>query len=143
MKWKSWIKSWVIHFTAHTFNCVCHCIKSMFRVLGVYNFGPGFNQNSNENIVRIFALKFFVDSWKLFEAFWGLSKEAYRKPQGSYKNFQGRYPYNVFVAILENRCHHRFILSLTDLYLEKHLWDCENGFGKIETILNVLHAFHK
>ena len=28
----------MIYFTAHTFNCVCHCIKSMFRVLGVYNF---------------------------------------------------------------------------------------------------------
>ena len=36
---KSWFKSWVIYFTAHTIECVCHCIKSMFRVLGVYNFG--------------------------------------------------------------------------------------------------------
>ena len=25
-------------FSAHTFNCVCHSIRSMFRVLGVYNF---------------------------------------------------------------------------------------------------------
>ena len=24
---------------AHTFNCVCHCIRVMFRVLGMYNFG--------------------------------------------------------------------------------------------------------
>ena len=24
--------------TAHTFNCVCHSIRSMFRVLGIYNF---------------------------------------------------------------------------------------------------------
>ena len=23
---------------AHTINCVCHSIRSMFRVLGVYNF---------------------------------------------------------------------------------------------------------
>jgi hypothetical protein len=71
-------------------------------------------QNSNEYIVRISALKFFV-------AFWGLpgdlvsNKEVYRKAQksfqGSYKNFQGRNPYNIFVAILENRCPHRFILS--------------------------------
>ena len=29
----------MIYFTAHTFNCVCHCIKVMFRVLGMYNFG--------------------------------------------------------------------------------------------------------
>ena len=28
------------------------------------------------------------------------NKEAYRKPQGSYKNFQDRNPYNIFVAIL-------------------------------------------
>ena len=26
------------HFTAYTINCVCHCIRSMFRVLGIYNF---------------------------------------------------------------------------------------------------------
>ena len=29
----------MIYFTAHTFNCVCHCIRVMFRVLGIYNFG--------------------------------------------------------------------------------------------------------
>ena len=28
----------MIYFTAHTFNCVCHSIRSMFRLLGVYNF---------------------------------------------------------------------------------------------------------
>jgi len=26
-------------FYAHTINCVCHSIRSMFRVLGIYNFG--------------------------------------------------------------------------------------------------------
>ena len=36
-------------------------------------------------------------------------------PPGSYKKFQGRNPYDIFVAILENRCLHKFILSLTDL----------------------------
>ena len=25
-------------FSAHTINCMCHSIRSMFRVLGVYNF---------------------------------------------------------------------------------------------------------
>ena len=31
----------MIYFTAHTFKCVCHCIRTMFRVLGVYNFDLG------------------------------------------------------------------------------------------------------
>ena len=25
-------------FSAHTINCVCHSIRSMFRALGIYNF---------------------------------------------------------------------------------------------------------
>ena len=29
----------MIYFTAHTFKCVCHCRRVMFRVLGMYNFG--------------------------------------------------------------------------------------------------------
>ena len=29
----------MIYFTAHGFNCVCHCIRAMFIVLGMYNFG--------------------------------------------------------------------------------------------------------
>ena len=29
----------MIYFTAHTINCVCHSIRTMFRVLGIYNFG--------------------------------------------------------------------------------------------------------
>ena len=33
----------MIYFTAHTFKCVCHCRKAMFRVLGMYNFGLGLN----------------------------------------------------------------------------------------------------
>ena len=28
----------IYYFTAHTINCVCHSIRSMFRVLGIYNF---------------------------------------------------------------------------------------------------------
>ena len=32
----------MIYFTAHTFKCVCHCIRTMFRVLGVYNFAFNF-----------------------------------------------------------------------------------------------------
>ena len=30
----------MIYLTAHTINYVCHCIRTMFRVLGVYNFAP-------------------------------------------------------------------------------------------------------
>ena len=30
------------HVTAHTINCVCHSIMSMFRVLGMYNFDQYF-----------------------------------------------------------------------------------------------------
>jgi hypothetical protein len=75
-----------------------------------------FDQNSNENIVRISALKFFVAFWGIPGRFLGLpgdlvsniiNKEAYRKsqkasrkPQGSYTKFQGRNPNNIFVAIL-------------------------------------------
>ena len=75
-----------------------------------------FDQNSNKTIVTISALKCFVAFWGLpgsfLELLWDLSsnmiyKEAYRKPpkvsrkpQGSYKNFQGRNHYNIFFAIL-------------------------------------------
>ena len=30
----------MIYFTAHTINCVCHSMRTMFRVLGIYNFEP-------------------------------------------------------------------------------------------------------
>jgi hypothetical protein len=68
-----------------------------------------FDQNSHENIVRISALKFFVASLGLSGDSVSniINKEAYRKPQkasrkpqGSFKNFQGRNPYNIFVGFL-------------------------------------------
>ena len=34
----------MIYFTAHTFKCVCHCRRAMFRVLGMYNFGAKVKQ---------------------------------------------------------------------------------------------------
>ena len=60
------------------------------------------DQNNNENIIRISAMKFFVASWGLPGDLVSniINKEAYRKPQGYYKNFQGRNPYIIFVAIL-------------------------------------------
>ena len=76
-----------------------------------------FDQNSNENIVRISALKFFVASWGLPGCFFGLpgdlvsniiNHEAYRKSQkasrkapGSNKKNKGKNPGNNFVGILE------------------------------------------
>jgi hypothetical protein len=48
-----------------------------------------------------------------------LSKRFQRAPRpGSYKGdpkYQGRISYNILVAILENQCLHKFILSLIDL----------------------------
>ena len=69
-----------------------------------------FDQNSNKNIVRISALNFFVASWglpgdlesniinkELQEA----TKSFQEAPcQGSFKNFQCRNPYNIFVGFL-------------------------------------------
>ena len=37
----------MIYFIAHTFKCVCHCIRVMFRVLGMYNFGWGLEREHN------------------------------------------------------------------------------------------------
>ena len=68
------------------------------------------DQSSNKNIVRISALEFFGASWGLLGILLRLpgnlvsniiNKEAYkkpqkasRKPQGCFKNFQGRNLYN-------------------------------------------------
>ena len=38
----------IYHFNAHTIDCVCHSIRSMFRVLGIYNFGPCYNFEQNQ-----------------------------------------------------------------------------------------------
>ena len=35
-----------LRFFAHTINCVCHSIKSMFRVLGMYNFDTNLDLGS-------------------------------------------------------------------------------------------------
>ena len=33
----------MIYFTTHTFKCVCHCRRAMFRLLGMYNFALTLN----------------------------------------------------------------------------------------------------
>ena len=40
----------MIYFTAHTFKCVCHCRRAMFRVLGMYNFGSLSIPSENDSI---------------------------------------------------------------------------------------------
>ena len=39
-------------FSAHTINCKCHSIRSMFRVLGMYNFGQNFNGKRDSNEIE-------------------------------------------------------------------------------------------
>ena len=60
------IKSWVIYFTAHTLKCVCHSIRSMFGLLGLYNFGK--RMKFLIIFVAFFGLAFgsdlFTGSWK-------------------------------------------------------------------------------
>ena len=76
-------------------------------------------QNSNENIVRISALKVF----KIWQISYAQHitvcppgfKKLFKPLHLVYKNFQGRNPYNIFVAILENQCLYKFFLSLSDL----------------------------
>ena len=54
----------MIYFTAHTFNCVCHCIRVMFRVLGMYNFGARLKILKVCNIVqRTWFLSYGGPSW--------------------------------------------------------------------------------
>ena len=56
------------------------------------------DQNSNKNIVKISALKFFVASWGLPGDFVSniMDKEAYKKPTKSCKNFLGRKAWQYF-----------------------------------------------
>ena len=92
-------------------------------------------KNSNKNIGRISALKVFrhnlADKLILFKpgrvganynpTHYCLPhpriQKAIYNPVSSQKNFQGRNPYRIFVAILENQCLHKFLLSLSDLQL--------------------------
>ena len=76
-----------------------------------------FDQNCNENIVRISALKVFISSLALPENFLGFPvaflinnditqkvpkkpQKTSRKPPGSYKKNQGKNTYNILVVIL-------------------------------------------
>ena len=63
---------------------------------------------------------FLGASWKLFGLPWDLisnimNKEAYRKPPGSYKKFQGRIPEIFPMVFWMKLIFHKDILKLTDL----------------------------
>ena len=63
---------------------------------------------------------FLGASWKLFGLPWDLisnimNKEAYRKPQGSYKKVQGRNPEIISLVFWEKLIFHKDIIKLTDL----------------------------
>ena len=45
----------MIYFTAHTFKCVCHCRRAMFRVLGMYNFGQSVHLIVEIQVLLIFG----------------------------------------------------------------------------------------
>ena len=48
----------MIYFTAHTFKCVCHCRRAMFRVLGMYNFAKSDKKNEKKGqLVRVSFLR--------------------------------------------------------------------------------------
>ena len=65
----------MIYFTAHTFNCVCHCIRAMFRVLGMYNFDLHPTIEKPQKVV-VFRLILFVkkESFSNDFSFWFFSK---------------------------------------------------------------------
>ena len=61
----------MIYLTAHTINCVCHSIRSMFIVLGIYNFAPPHYTNSQNSILSFghgdFQPKNFLILYPSFE----------------------------------------------------------------------------
>ena len=56
------------------------------------------SQNSNEIISGFLPWNFLQLPGDLVSNI--INMEAYKKPQGSYKKFQGRNPYKIFIAIL-------------------------------------------
>ena len=65
----------MIYFTAHTFKCVCHCRRAMFRVLGMYNFGLG--QKSLQK--KVHFLGYLKTPKFLSEINWHLNMHAQMK----------------------------------------------------------------
>ena len=55
----------MIYFTAHTFKCVCHCIRTMFRVLGMYNFAM--ISNTTKFQVSLFSTEILIEKGMLLQ----------------------------------------------------------------------------
>ena len=55
----------MIYFTAHTFKCVCHCRRAMFRVLGMYNFAD--NVKNQVQIDRRSVTLLFLETVDSYE----------------------------------------------------------------------------
>ena len=53
----------ILLITAYTINCVCHIIRSVFRVLEIYNFAYSLNAPISEVWCHFF--KYFCDEDKL------------------------------------------------------------------------------
>ena len=62
-------------FSAHTINCVCHSIRSMFRVLGIYNFA-----HFPQKIYKLSKTNIF---FSCFEGTRGENKNKYFTPKTS------------------------------------------------------------
>ena len=61
----------ILTFSAHTINCVCHSIRLMFRVLGIYNFGS--SSNCSSSIVQ----SLYVNSYEISLVFLFLFSFSY------------------------------------------------------------------
>ena len=48
MKGKTHDLNHELTFSAHTINCVCHSIRLMFRVLGIFNFADQLNFQTDQ-----------------------------------------------------------------------------------------------
>ena len=113
----------MIYFTAHTFKCVCHCIRTMFRVLGVYNFVWKYNFGTfwqtvitRRNFLKIFPW-WHIDSWPKTLLFRILVVKS-----NTVQSFFGR----IYGAAGAAICF-RFYLTLNrDMLLLRTLWYLEN-----------------
>ena len=56
----------MIYFTAHTFKCVCHCRRAMFRVLGMYNFDQSLNLKTTSLFTFLSELASFKENLMCF-----------------------------------------------------------------------------
>ena len=51
-------------FSAHTINCVCHSIRSMFRVFGIYKLLQTFMYK--KNVPPLWYIRYRIDIWYFF-----------------------------------------------------------------------------